>query len=100
MPSFHRLNRSNPAINAAIIGERKVNNPKELVKGLIYGARKPNIIPEAVPNIGPNNGAVNPLSSTLENVIVAPVPNMGYAGINEAASNSADQIAIKAMRIV
>ncbi len=74
--SFQRLNKTNPAIKAAIVGARKVRMPIE-VAGLTYGARTPTMNPDIMPYIGPSNGAVKLLSKMLEKVIVAGVPNTG-----------------------
>jgi hypothetical protein len=53
--------------------------------------------PEIVPKIGPSSGAVRLECRMLENVIWAPVPRIGYAGMNEQAKSNAVQTAIRAM---
>jgi hypothetical protein len=74
--SFHRLNKNSPLIRAARVGLRNVKGPIDVdgfMKGLIQPKRKPAILPFR----GPSNGAVKPLSKTLDKVIYAGVPGRG-----------------------
>lgn len=66
------------------------------VAGLTYGARTPRMNPDIVPCNGPSSGAVRLFRRMLENVIVAGVPNTGYAGIIVQAKSSAVQIEMRA----
>jgi len=94
--SFHRLNRTNPLINAASVGARKVKIPMD-VAGLMYGTVHPKSKPATVPYIGPRSGAVRLESKTFENVIVTLTPGTGYIIKKLTESKRAVHTAIKAM---
>jgi hypothetical protein len=53
--------------------------------------------PDAIPYKGPSSGAVKLESKTLEKVIEAGVPGIGYTIKRELARRSAVHIAIRAM---
>jgi len=74
--SFHRLNRTRPLINAAIVGVRKVSSPME-APGFTAGTSHPKINPETPPQRGPNIGAVKAENTILEKVIMTPLPRIG-----------------------
>jgi hypothetical protein len=74
--SFHRLNRTRPLINAAIVGVKKVSGPME-APGFTNGTSHPKINPETPPQRGPKIGAVKAENMMLEKVIVAVVPRTG-----------------------
>ncbi len=74
--SFHRLNRTRPLINAAIVGVKKVSSPME-APGFTDGTSHPKINPETPPQRGPNIGAVKAENTILEKVITTPLPRTG-----------------------
>jgi hypothetical protein len=74
--SFHRLNRTRPPINAAIVGVKKVSGPMEAL-GATDETSHPKINPETHPQKSPKTGAVKAENKMLEKVIVAVVPRTG-----------------------
>jgi hypothetical protein len=62
--------------------------------------RNPKIKPLMVPNKGPSNGPVRLECRTLEKVIAAGVPGIGYIIKSEKARRSAVQTVIKAILIL
>ena len=93
--SFQRLNNTKPAIKALKVGLRNVKGPRE-VEGLIAGAINPNRKPATEPFKGPSRGAAKLESNTLDKVICAGVPGIGYKVKNTITDKTAVQIAIKA----
>jgi len=94
--SFQRLNNTKPAIKALKVGLRNVKGPME-VEGLIDGAINPNQKPATEPFSGPSKGAVKLESNTLDKVIWADVPGIGYKLKNTITDRTAVQMAIKAI---
>lgn len=93
--AFQRLNNTKPAIKALNVGLRNVRGPME-VEGLIAGAIHPNRKPATEPFRGPSKGAVKLESNTLDKVICAGVPGIGYKVKKTIADRTAVQMAIKA----
>jgi hypothetical protein len=74
--SFHRLNRTRPLINAAIVGVKNVSGPME-APGNTNEISHPKINPEIPPQKSPKIGAVKAENIGLEKVIVTAVPGIG-----------------------